>query len=247
MQISRRGFGALLAPLLVVTTSVAVVLDPAVDQSVAAASTSIVTGAHDDLRTGWYPDQPGLGPDDVASAQFGPLFDQGQIDGQVYAQPLVADGRVLIATETNFVYSLDPTTGAINWSRQLRAPYAIAADTAAPNNMDDCGDLTPNVGITGTPVVVDDTMYAYSKGYVSGPAVSDTNVGYWLHAIDITTGEERPSFPVQIPPGRTADNDPGTRCSSLATSSSVPPCSTRTVSCTPASVDIATRGRSAGG
>jgi hypothetical protein len=70
---------------------------------------------NDPLRTGWYPDQPGLNPSAGGGCGFGEQWSTG-VDGQVYAAPLVdpgagANGTVLVATETNHVYGLDAETG----------------------------------------------------------------------------------------------------------------------------------------
>ena len=70
-----------------------------------------VTYASDDKRTGWYKDQPLLDPATVGGSGFGKLFDTA-INGQVYAQPLVSNGILFIATETNWIYGLDPLTCA---------------------------------------------------------------------------------------------------------------------------------------
>src|SRR5436305_7233687 len=73
-----------------------------------------VTYASDDKRTGWYSNQPLLDPITVGGTGFGKLFDT-PINGQVYAQPLVSNGTLFVATETNWIYGLDPLTGAIKW------------------------------------------------------------------------------------------------------------------------------------
>jgi iron transport multicopper oxidase len=180
----------------------------------AAAGPVVVTASHDAQRTGWYPDQPGLAPGKVSSTQFGQLFDT-VVTGQVYAQPLVANGTLLVATEQNNVYGLDPDKGTVKWSVHLRTPYHLTQDPstgpgATQQNPGICPDLTPDVGITSTPVVVDNTMYLTSKGYAdNNPAnLSNTNVGYWLYALDITTGSIKSGFPVRIPQDRRADNRP---------------------------------------
>ena len=51
------------------------------------------------------------------------------VDGQVYAEPLVAGNRVLIATENNSIYSLDPATGEI--AGRARTGHDDAAAAAA--------------------------------------------------------------------------------------------------------------------
>jgi len=154
----------------------------------------------DDLRTGWYPNQPALAPGAVGAPDWGQLF-VTPLDGQIYAQPLLANGVVLVVTETNHLYTLDPNTGAILQQRALE-PAWNAADLGCP-------DLAPKVGITGTPVIdtrdpSNVTAYFVTKSYqagTSGPAVA------WMHAVDIPTLAERPSFPVQIQGN--ADNQSG--------------------------------------
>ncbi|HVZ75021.1 MAG TPA: choice-of-anchor D domain-containing protein [Polyangia bacterium] len=144
--------------------------------------------AGDSLRTGWYPDEPMLDPTTVGSPYFGQIFDT-LIDGQVYAQPLVANGVLFVATESNWIYALDPATGSLEWSRRLATPWN-AADL-------NCGDLTPTIGVTGTPAIDESTGTAYmvSKTYASGTS----GPGAWYaHAIDLATGAERPGFPVEI-------------------------------------------------
>jgi len=162
----------------------------------ASGQTNKVTYANDDKRTGWYANQPLLDPATVGGSGFGKLFDT-PITGQVYAQPLVSNGVLFIATEANWIYGLDPFSGAILWSRNLGPPWNVA-DVG-------CGDLTPSMGITGTPVIDGDTGTAYflNKTYrsgSSGPAV------FLMHAVEIKTGAERPNFPVVI--AGTAQNDP---------------------------------------
>jgi outer membrane protein assembly factor BamB len=67
------------------------------------------------------------------------------LDGSTYGEPLVADGRVVVATENDSVYVLAARTGKILWKRHLA--------TAVPSADLPCGDISPTVGITGTPVV----------------------------------------------------------------------------------------------
>jgi MYXO-CTERM domain-containing protein len=146
------------------------------------------TMAADPGRTGFYPDQPALDPATVGSPFFGQLF-EATVDGQIYAQPLYANGVLLVATETNHVYGLDPAMGGTLWTRQLGAPF-LASDV-------NCGDLQPSVGVTGTPAIDADTGTAYllSKTYVDGTSLT---AAWYAHAIEIATGVERDGFPVAI-------------------------------------------------
>jgi hypothetical protein len=163
----------------------------------AGAGAAGITNSGDDLRDGWYPNQPALSPDAVADSTFGQLWD-APVDGQVYAQPLVTGTSVIVATERNKVYSFDSETGATKWSRDLGPSY--------PANLIGCGDLNPDLGVTATPVIDEatNTIYLTYKTFAPG---SSTNAAYYLEALDATTGAERGGFPTPI--GGTAQNAPG--------------------------------------
>ena len=67
------------------------------------------------------------------------------LDGEIYGEPLVSSGRVYVATEDDTVYALSAATGAVAWSAHLGSPV--------PSTDLPCGNITPTVGITGTPVI----------------------------------------------------------------------------------------------
>ncbi len=67
------------------------------------------------------------------------------LDGQIYGEPLVSNGRVYVATENDTVYALSTSTGEVVWSAHLGTPV--------PSSALPCGDISPTVGITGTPVL----------------------------------------------------------------------------------------------
>ena len=112
------------------------------------------------------------------------------VEGSVYAQPLLVNGEVLVATENNKVYGLDPSTGAQKWTTSLAGTAWKAADIG-------CSDLAPNVGVTSTPVVDPSTNTAYMthKAYASG---SSGTVRWYMDAINLANGQEREGFPVQL-------------------------------------------------
>ncbi len=155
-----------------------------------------VTMAGNDLRTGWYGNQPGLAPVTVGGSTFGKLF-SANVVGQVYAQPLVSGGVLLVVTEANHVYGLDPETGAQKWSRAVGTPWN-------PSDIG-CGDLLPTIGVTSTPVIdASGTEYFVAKTYVSG---SSGPAAWDMHAVDVQTGVEKSGFPVRIQ--GPAQNNPG--------------------------------------
>jgi hypothetical protein len=155
------------------------------------ASAAEVTGAADNLRTGWYADEPSLGPGQITEERFKQAF-KDQLEGQIYAQPLVANGTLLVVTEENWAYGLDPITGAVRWAKQ----FGTAVEAGA-GKVISCEDLEPRVGITGTPVIDSERNVAYfvSNRYVSG---GSGEIGWYMHAVDLASGNELPNFPAAI-------------------------------------------------
>ncbi|WP_427133829.1 choice-of-anchor D domain-containing protein [Pseudarthrobacter sp. S9] len=160
------------------------------------AAADVGTIAHTSLRTGWDSNEPTLSPSSVASSNFGKLF-SAPVDGQVYAQPLVVGGTVIAATENNAVYGLDGITGAAKWSRNLGPAW--------PASTVGCGDLTPNIGITSTPVYDPATKSVFLLAKTNDGAT--VQLPHWyMHSLDVVTGAEKPGFPVLISGAPT--NDP---------------------------------------
>jgi hypothetical protein len=158
-----------------------------------------ITAQADETRSGWYPNQAGLDPALVGGPTFGRLFKTLlplAAKEQVFAQPLVVGNTVFIVTESNNIYSLDSTTGAVLASRSLGVQWNSADEQ--------CSDLTPGVGITGTPVidVSTNTAFFFSKTYLP----NSTTAAWFAHAVDANTLVERSGFPVQIQ--GTAGDDP---------------------------------------
>jgi hypothetical protein len=169
--------------------------EPTTAEARSGLSAVSATQSGDELRTGWYPDQPRLSPAVVGGGTFGQLFST-PIAGQVYAQPLLSQGTLFVATESNDVYGLDPDSGAVRWTRNLHAGWR-ASDLG-------CGDLTPTIGVTGTPVIdrASNVAYLFAKTYASGTAGP---AAWYAHAINVATGAEQAGFPVAIQ--GTASND----------------------------------------
>lgn len=98
------------------------------------------------------------------------------LNGEVYGEPLESSGRVFIATENDSVYALAANTGAVIWSTQVGNPV--------PNTSLPCGNISPNVGITGTPVIDE------ARGEIF--AVADESAGgtisHHLVGLNIFTG-----------------------------------------------------------
>ncbi len=154
----------------------------------AQAMGSGITNSGDDLRTGWYPNNSTLTPQLVGGGTFGEEWSTS-LEGQITAQPLLDNGTLLVETENDKAYGLDPATGAVNWTRGFGTPWN-PADIG-------CGDITPSIGTVSTPVIDTATNIAYmtDKRYVSGssgPAV------WYMDAVSVATGVEQPGFPAEI-------------------------------------------------
>jgi hypothetical protein len=158
---------------------------------------AVVTNSADNLRTGWYPDEPGITPQIVSGGSFGQLW-SSPVNGQVYAQPLLANGTLIVATESDSLYGLDPATGATKWSQRLATTPWNPADIG-------CGDISPSIGTTSTPVIdtSTNTVYLTYKTYASGTSGA---AAWYMDARDISSGQERSGFPVPL--SGNADNAP---------------------------------------
>jgi hypothetical protein len=138
-------------------------------------------------RDGWDSSEPILSPATVSSKSFGQVFDT-KVNGQVYAQPLNVGSSVIVATENDYVYSINRNTGVVNWSTQLGSPYAAAAE-----NCTQSVTVQPYVGVTSTPVYDPTTGTLYVSGMVSGPPGDDSDLSTTtpqddLFAINEATG-----------------------------------------------------------
>ncbi len=172
----------------------------------ATAQTMILTQHNDISRTGQNLNETTLTPSNVTASQFGKLY-AIQLDAQTYTQPLymgsltigsVSHSVLFVATENDSVYAFDTATnGAPLWKASLldAAHGAAAGAIADPNSTTGCGNIEGGIdGITGTPVIDPSTgtMYVVSRSNEGGSVV------YRLHALDVTTGNEKFGGPTVI-------------------------------------------------
>ena len=157
-------------------TVVALAIAPLADSAVARANTLQMSS--DDSVTGWYPNEPALSPSNVSGGDFGELFDT-QLNGQVYAQPLVVQPTVLAVTENDYAYGLNSATGAIEWQDD----FGPQADPLAQIG---CADIGASLGITGTPVIDPSTGVAYFVAATDGGPSGATE--WFMHAVNVSTG-----------------------------------------------------------
>jgi hypothetical protein len=171
---------------------------------------------HNDLgRDGANAREYALTPASVSTATFGKLF-SCSVDGAVYAQPLwvanltIGGGHhnvVFVATEHDSVYAFDADASpcAKYWSVSLvdAAHGAPAPETSVSSGFANSpigqgidGDIAPEVGVTGTPVIdpAAGILYVVSKSIRSGTS----NIYQRLHALDLSSGNEKPGSPVTL-------------------------------------------------
>ena len=168
------------------------------------AQVLVTTYRNDWARSGQNLKEPVLTRANVNAAQFGKLFSL-PVDGQVYAQPLylpllTISGKihnvVFVATEHDSVYAFDADSGSGSNLSPLWQVSLIASGetTASVADVLNCNSISPEVGITGTPVIDPST----NTLYVVAVSARDTQLIHRLHALDVTTGAERPGSPVVI-------------------------------------------------
>ncbi len=151
-------------------------------------------GASSGASTSWtvyHGDPLGSGVD-TSGVTFNPpapAWTSPALDGQVYGEPLEATGRVFVATENDTVYALAADNGSILWSAHVGTPV--------PSSDLPCGDISPTVGITGTPVVdpARGEVFAVADEFVSGTAA------HVLIGLNIFTGAQELNQGVD-PPGQ---------------------------------------------
>lgn len=113
------------------------------------------------------------------------------LDGQLYGEPLVYGGRVFAATEDDTVYGLAADTGRVMWSTKIATPV--------PTSDLPCSDISPDVGVTGTPVIDPSRHEIF---VVADELSGGSGASHHLVGLDIYNGHIELDKPVN-PPGST--------------------------------------------
>jgi hypothetical protein len=165
----------------------------------AGSSVDVVTYHNDIARTGQNLNETVLNIANVNSATFGKVRSL-PVDGKVDAQPLYlgqlaiggATHNVLyVATEHGSVYAFDADAGTQLWKVSALAAGEVTSDPRG------CDQVTPEIGITATPVI-DRSAGPHGVIYVVAMSKSGTTYFQRLHALDVTTGAELFSGPKTI-------------------------------------------------
>lgn len=176
--------------------------------SLAAGQVSVTTEHNDNSRTGQNVSETFLTPGNVVSKYFGKLFTQS-VDGLVVAQPLYLPGVaipgagthnvVYVVTQHDSVFAFDAGNNQGSnalplWSTSFINP--AAGVTTESGTDQGCAPETgfAEVGIMGTPAIdsTTNTLYVVAKTTESGSYI------FRLHALDVTTGQEKFGGPVSI-------------------------------------------------
>ena len=188
--------------------------------------TAVLTHHNDNGRTGRNLNETLLNISNVNTNTFG-LVAVRPVDDQIYAQPLIMTNVTIpgqgthniayVCTVNDSVYAFDAdvaSNATPYWQTNYLGTFN-GTDVVAPRNTDmtgACGgyyrDYSGAFGIVGTPVIdpVAGTMYLLVR--TKEITATTTNFVQRLHALDITTGAERPNSPVVIAatfPGTASD------------------------------------------
>jgi hypothetical protein len=174
---------------------------------------NVTTYHNDNARDGLNASETTLTPANVNSTKFGKL-NLLSVDGLVDAEPLYLSGLTVngqthnvlyVVTEHDSVYAFDADSGTQLW----KVSALGSGETTSDNH--GCGQITPEIGITSTPVIdrskgANGTIFVVAMSKDSGGAYHQR-----LHALDVTTGAETAGSPTEIAgtyPG-TGDNSSG--------------------------------------
>ena len=170
------------------------------------AQASVATYHNDNARTGQYLNETLLTPASLATGGFGKRNFLA-VDGAVYGQPLYLSrvkmgvtgfhNVLFVATSHDSLYAFDVDAPGSQPLWQVSFLNAAGVTTVSGADVD-C-DVIPELGIAGTPVIDENSGTIYLIAYTKEPG---SRYVYRLHAIDVTSGAERPGSPVEIePPG----------------------------------------------
>jgi len=162
--------------------------------------TDVTTYKNDISRSGLNSTETTLTTANVNSSGFG-LLHNLTVDGKVDAQPLylsqlpiagATHNVVFAATEHGSVYAFDANSGNVLWQ------VTTLKSGETPSGPVGCNQVTPQIGITSTPVI---DRSAGAHGTIFLVAMSLDAASHYhqrLHALDVTTGAELSGGPTEI-------------------------------------------------
>lgn len=163
-------------------------------------ATDVVTYHNDIYRTGQNLQETILNPSNVNSTSFGKLATL-PVDNVIDAEPLYLSavnipGKgthnvVYVVTENDSVYAFDADKGTLLWHVSVLGPGETPSDTHG------CGQISPVIGITSTPVI---SRVTGPHGTIYVVAMSKKGSSYFqrIHALDVATGKEQSGSPITV-------------------------------------------------
>lgn len=179
-----------------------------------SGAVNVLTYHNDNARSGENPNETVLKPSNIDPQQFGKvgfLSVQGLVDAEpLYVSQLQIAGAklnaVFVVTEHDLAYAFDADTFAKLWQVSLLGPDETTSDNRG------CGQVTPEIGVTSTPVI---DLHRGPNGTMYVVAMSKDSSGKYfqrLHALDLATGAEVNGGPETIEatfPGSALPNSNG--------------------------------------
>jgi hypothetical protein len=170
---------------------------------VVGSSPDVTTYHFDNARDGLNAQETVLTPENVTSATFGSVgfF---QADGKVDAQPLYLAALNVNGLPTNVLYMATEhgSLYALNADSPGASPLwkvSLLGSGEAPSDDHNCRQISPEIGITATPVIdrAKGVIYAVAMSALKNPN-GKTAYHQRLHALSLTTGAELAGSPVEI-------------------------------------------------
>jgi hypothetical protein len=160
----------------------------------------VVTYHYSPTRQGQNTLESILTPSNVNSTSFGKL-NFFTVDGKVDAQPLYVyrlpaklhtQNTLFVVTEHGSAYAFDADAGTVTWQ------VTTLASGETPSDDHGCSQITPQIGITATPVI---DRQRGPNGAMYLVAMSKDSSGKYhqrLHALDLLSGAELFGGPMEI-------------------------------------------------
>lgn len=192
-----------------------------------SAQVNVTTWHNDNLRTGQNINETILTPSNLSTSNFGQLCSL-DLDGQVYAQPLIMTNVTIqgttypsvayVVTQNNTLYAINGTPQAGSTTCTQIASLSLTPPGQYPTDCHyvgggGCGTVSPVVGILATPAIRTVSTNLGSTGTIvrtlyAVTETQDTPIGqppsqwfHYLHAVDLNQLVEV-TAPVRIfPPG----------------------------------------------
>lgn len=169
--------------------------------------TGATTWRYDNTRAGANTHEFALTAANVNTTTFGKLFSCA-VDAPVYAQPLwvanlsIGGGThnvIFVATVHDTVYAFDADKASCTtyWQKSLLG----SGETWVSSSDVGTTDITPDIGIIGTPVIdpTKTTLYVVSKSEATGSGCNPSSSCHQrIHALNLADGSEKFSGPMEI-------------------------------------------------